>query len=332
MRTSGVARTVAIASAVLLGACGDATSPANEAGTTTAVASDGFDDSTGADEIVAAPANFDLAVGEGQRFIVGLFTSERNLVVGGEVSLDFYFLGDEVGATSEDPVASTTGTFLAVPGDEPDAGVTSPTVVPPGQASGVYEAVVDFDRPGFWGVAVEAEVDGRTVSTTTPFEVAAAHQVPDIGDPAPPVENALVGSDADPASIDSRARGDDAQVPDPGLHATTVAESLESGRPVVVVVSTPTYCVSQFCGPITETIEGLAGEYGDRADFVHLEVWQDFDDSELNAAAAEWIQTEDGGGEPWVFAVGADGVIVDRWDNVLDERALVSFLEGLTPL
>jgi peroxiredoxin len=97
----------------------------------------------------------------------------------------------------------------------------------------------------------------------------------------------------------------------------------------VVVVSTPTYCVSQFCGPITETVEGLADEYGDVAEFVHLEVWEDFNENVLNDAAAAWIQTESGGGEPWTFLVGADGRIAARWDNVLDADELRDLLEEL---
>ena len=94
-------------------------------------------------------------------------------------------------------------------------------------------------------------------------------------------------------------------------------------------MSTPTYCVSQFCGPITDTIADLEADYGDRAAFVHIEVWEDFENTVLNEAAAAWIQTADGGAEPWVFYVGPDGSIQQRWDNVLDEQALVAQLEEL---
>lgn len=49
------------------------------------------------------------------------------------------------------------------------------------------------------------------------------------------------------------------------------------------------YCVSRFCGPITDTVQELAQEYGDRMDFVHLEVLKDFEANTLNKAAVEWI-------------------------------------------
>jgi hypothetical protein len=129
--------------------------------------------------------------------------------------------------------------------------------------------------------------------------------------------------------VDSRAQDPGDDIPDEHIHDTTIAEGLEEGRPVVALFATPVYCVSRFCGPITETFAELAEEYGDRADFVHVEVWKDHDEVELNEAAAEWIQTEEGGNEPWTFLIGEDGTIEARWDNVLDEDDLVQRLEEL---
>ncbi len=57
----------------------------------------------------------------------------------------------------------------------------------------------------------------------------------------------------------------------------TVAASIASGKPTLLVVSTPTYCVSRFCGPITDMVQGLSKDYADRANFVHIEVWRNFE-------------------------------------------------------
>ena len=69
----------------------------------------------------------------------------------------------------------------------------------------------------------------------------------------------------------------------------TVATAIASGRPTMVVISTPVYCVSQFCDPITDLVPLLAGEHQDRMNFVHIEVWRDFEAKTVNKAAAEWI-------------------------------------------
>lgn len=285
---------------------------------------------TSPSELSLAVASYDLAVGEDQRFIGGLFTADREVVLGGEIAMRFFYLGEDGAASSADAVSETvTATFLPVPGKEPSEPLDQPTVVPPAEAAGVYEATVDLDQPGFYGVAAQVELaDGDVQQATANFQVRAEHEIPDVGDPAPDAANRVVSGDFEPIAIDSRAQGEDAEVPDPELHTVRIPEALDDdSRPLVVVVSTPTYCVSQFCGPITETVAELADSYEDSADFVHLEVWQDFEDSVLNNAAAAWIQTEDGGSEPWVFFVDGDGTIQARWDNVLDETELVELLE-----
>ncbi|MGH2659870.1 MAG: hypothetical protein ACRDHS_09450, partial [Actinomycetota bacterium] len=57
-------------------------------------------------------------------------------------------------------------------------------------------------------------------------------------------------------------------------------------------------------------------DYGDRARFIHIEVWRDFEASELDPAAREWIARGGDAREPWVFLIGADGKVAARWDNV----------------
>jgi hypothetical protein len=331
IRRTPTLTTVALLAALslLAAACGGNSSPADPAATgaadaTTGAGQNGGD--AGQAQLNPVVASFDLAVEDDARFLLGLFTNDRELVLGGEVDLRFFHLGED---GSEEEVAQATATFLPVPGKEPAAELTGPTVVSPADGAGVYEATVDFDRPGIWGVGVTADVEGLgTVRSSTQFQVAEDHEVVAVGQPAPRTEAPLVGDDVPAVRIDSRAQGD-APIPDPDLHDTTVAAAVEAGRPVVVLVSTPTYCVSQFCGPITETVAELASAYGEVAEFVHLEVWKDFDASELNPAAAEWIQTDAGGNEPWTFLVGTDGTVLQRWDNVLDEAELVERLEAL---
>lgn len=285
--------------------------------------------------LAAAVASFDLATGEDQRLTVGLFRQserEKRPVVGGEVQLAVAYLG-EAGASPRpdpEPVGEATATFLPVPGQAPTEPLDQPAPSD-GSAVGVYEASVDLPDAGLYAVTATADVaDAGQMSATATFQVSEEHRVPVVGDEAPAVQNPTVGdSEVPPAAIDSRAGNQDGEIPDPELHDMTVARALESGRPTVIVVSTPVYCVSRFCGPITETVAELQSRFGERANFIHLEVWRSFDDQELNPAAAEYISTPQGGNEPWTFLVGADGTIQARWDNVLDRAELVEMLEAL---
>lgn len=274
-----------------------------------------------------AVASFDLAVGDDQRFIAGLFTDDRQLIGLGEVQMRFFHLGDQTTADPE-PLTTTTATFLPVPGKEPEGDSPNPILLEDPQAAGVYETTVDLPRTGFYGVAVAAEIDGERLVGTASFQVHDEHQVPAVGDQAPRSDNLTLDSDVPPAAIDSRA-GTDGDIPDPHLHDTTIAEAIEADRPAVVVFSTPVYCVSRFCGPITDAVAELVDTYADRAAFIHVEVWRDFDAGQLNGTAAEWIQTPDGGNEPWVFLIDGDGRIAARWDNVLDRAHLEQLLDDL---
>jgi len=99
-----------------------------------------------------------------------------------------------------------------------------------------------------------------------------------------------------------------------------------------VAVATPVYCVSKFCGPVTDMVQELAAEYSDRADFVHIEVWRDYEGQVVNKGAADWILRGDNLQEPWVFLVDAEGRIVERWDNVATRQEIEPLLQDLPPL
>jgi hypothetical protein len=96
-----------------------------------------------------------------------------------------------------------------------------------------------------------------------------------------------------------------------------------------VVFSTPVFCVSRFCGPVTDVVEDLARTYRQDAEFVHVEVWRDFQDNTVNEAAADWLLGGSTLNEPWAFLIGADGIIEARWDNLFTKEELRSELEEL---
>lgn len=87
--------------------------------------------------------------------------------------------------------------------------------------------------------------------------------------------------------------------------------------------------MSQFCGPVTDMVAGLAKDYADRARFIHIEVWQNFEAKQLNEAAKEWIARGENINEPWVFLIGADGKIKVRWDNVATRAEIEPLLQAL---
>lgn len=329
-----------LAASLVLGllaiACGDANGadPAAQDDPSAAEGDPSTDDA-GDSQLSIAVASFDLAVGEDQRLIAGVLASDRSLLAHGDVTFQLGYLGDEAGGETE-LTQETTASYLPIPGMEPEGDEDAPRFLDGEPGNGVYAGRVDLDEPGFWGLRVIAELeDGEVMEGQATFQVLEEPQVHTAGDPAPRSEN-LTAADAEageiaPVAIDSRAGGEDGTIPDEHLHDRVISEELDAGRPLVVAVTTPVYCVSRFCGPLTDTLADMAPEYEDTATFVHLEVWKDHEEQELNQAAADWILPSSGAGgnEPWVFLVDGDGTIVQRWDNVLDVAELEAALAEL---
>lgn len=314
--------------ALALAACGSGSDDSGGPGTTAT--------SEAAAPYGAQVASYDLAAEGPQRFLVGLIGTDGGTLVGGEVALDFTYFGadaSKTGSAAADPaIKDVVAAFVPVAGGLAPPVGEGPRLRAGDEGVGVFEATgVRFDDPGFWGVTVHATVDGVDAELEAAFEVQPEHQIVNAGDPAPRTVNLLPGTtEAPPKAVDSRAE-DDGTVPDPDLHRLTVADATATGKPTLVVVSTPVFCVSRFCGPITDSVQALAVEFGDRANFVHIEVWKDFEGNVLNRGAAEWIYPDESVDpfEPWVFLIDGTGTVVQRWDNVANQVALAAALSGL---
>jgi hypothetical protein len=283
-------------------------------------------------QVSAQMASSDHYVGAPQRVAVGLVLPDQRLVSFGSVDLSFSYLGTAEEQVQPQPGPGAVAVYLPTPGTADTSG--GPAVTLPSEARGVYQAEdVTFDRAGFWQVDVTADVEGLgALRAATVFAVLEEPRYPAPGDPALRTDNLTIESDDAPvAAIDSRAasRG---EVPDPELHEWTIAQAVRQGRPALVVFSTPVYCVSQFCGPVTEVVEDLAARYDDRAVFIHVEIWRDKVENTINQAAADWLFRDGTLTEPWLYLIGADGTIVDRWATLWREEQVVSALEALPPM
>lgn len=285
--------------------------------------------SSSSDELIVQPASYELIADEASRFIAGLLTPDQLFVSYGTVEMRFLYLGTEQDTGTAEPGPRATADFLQIEGD-PGESTDQPSAGPPSHGRGVYAAEVTFDKPGFWAVDVTAQVEGKgELVGNGAFEVLDDNIVPAPGDEAPRTENLVLSSrDAPRQAIDSRAQGG-RPIPDEILHETMISESIRRGEPALVVFSTPVYCISRFCGPITDMVEDLARDYGGRANFIHVEIWRDFEGKVINKGAADWIYRERDLLEPWLFLIGTDGKIVERWDNVATRAEIEPFLEDL---
>jgi hypothetical protein len=212
--------------------------------------------------IVAEVATYQLVSEQPGRLLVALLTADNRWLSFGSVGVSFSYLGDGAGTPSPDVVArSETALFLPIPGSPVGDG-RLPTLTPPADGRGVYAVEsITFPRAGFWQVVARGELgDGSQFNAEAAFTVLDAPSVITVGALAPHTENPVMGEPGvSPAAIESRPAGGD-PIPDPELHDTSIADAIEAGHPALVVFSTPVYCVSRFCGPVTDLVADLAAE------------------------------------------------------------------------
>jgi hypothetical protein len=96
-------------------------------------------------------------------------------------------------------------------------------------------------------------------------------------------------------------------------------------RPAVLLFSTPQFCVSRVCGPVTDVTVALQHEFGNRIAFIHEEVYVDNQPSRglRPQLKAFHLRTE-----PWLFAINRHGVIVARLEGAFGTTELAQAIRA----
>ncbi len=193
---------------------------------------------------------------------------------------------------------------------------------------GVYVGFPDFDRPGFWEFKVTVREGNALLTGSAVVEVKERPSAPAVGDLAPGAATKTASSPEQLRQITS------APAPDPDLYRISLDQAVKSGKPAVAVFSTPAFCETQTCGPQLDVISSLQDRYGDRAHFVHVEIWdnpREMLDSgnpsvgRLSPAVSAWKLES----EPWTFLIGADGRIFARFEAFTTEAELEDAVKSL---
>lgn len=234
-------------------------------------------------------------------------------------------------ATSTDfvrvPEATVTTTFLD--GDAGGETATAQFHEWPFGTRGSYVTALTFPQAGTWRL----DVVGEGGEAMLDVQVDEESIVRDIGQ---------IGLFSDTKTLDS-AGGDIGSItshyrPDPALYEISIAESLFSGRPTVVVFASPAFCTTATCGPQVETVTELREAYPDAADYIHVEVYDnpheiqgDLTKGVLSPVLAEWgiDQVEHYRNESWTFVLGADARIAGRFEGYATFEELEEALQAV---
>ena len=99
----------------------------------------------------------------------------------------------------------------------------------------------------------------------------------------------------------------------------SVAGSLADHAPFVLTFATPAFCTSRACGPVVDVVDHVRQRFSrSGVRFIHVEIYKDNQPPETNRWVKEWkLQTE-----PWVFLVGPDGRIKERFEGSVSAAEL----------
>ncbi len=118
-----------------------------------------------------------------------------------------------------------------------------------------------------------------------------------------------------------------------GMHEISLDDALATGQPVVLMFATPQYCQTAVCGPSVVTLDSIRQDIAaDDVIFIHSEIFAE-EPTGANVAATPVTEAVSAWGlptEPWLFTIGADGVILDRLDGPMPEPVVRNLVEALT--
>lgn len=252
-------------------------------------------------------ASTDLGVGT-NRVVFALVDSKTGPLKPSKVEVSTFFITD---SGAEGPKEVKKGIFREWPN------------IP----GGLYTAQLNFDRPGSWGLnIVYSEENGPPQRQGVSIAVKEKSDTPLIGAPAPRSRSKTL------RDVDKLEELTTALSPDPDLYRLNIAEAIDTGKPLVVVFSTPAFCETATCGPQLEVVQSLKDRFKGQANFVHVEVYDnpaemqgDISKGRTSPILTEWNLPS----EPWTFVVDGDGLVSAKFEGFATGAELEEALVGV---
>jgi hypothetical protein len=265
---------------------------------------------------VLAPSVSQFTVGE-NRLGFGLFTTARAQIADAQAVV---YVAPVGGGAAQGPFVAHFESLSVKPQFQ-----SKTTQVDPDSAKSVYVARVPFEQPGRYEILGMARLDDRLVAATsaTPqITVVKRDVVPGPGDKAPMIHTPTE------ADVGGNLTEIDTRDPPSTQHEADFADVVGK-KPVVLTFATPLLCQSRVCGPVVDVAEQVKDEYGDRAEFIHMEIYRDNDvDKGFRPQVAAWRLPS----EPWVFTIDENGKVAARLEGAFSaeelEEAVQKALEG----
>ena len=212
------------------------------------------------------------------------------------------------------PAVTVTSLFYPEDGSEAEEKEHSLAVFRPWPLAtrGLYTTTLDFDRPGRWGLDISVvSTDGVPRRVELMYEVRPVPFTPAVGSPAVRSDSKTID---DVERVSQLTTG---SLHDPDLYRLSLAQAADSGLPSVIVMASPAFCINAVCGPQIDVLQELKDEYGGRANFIHVDLYDNPEEIQGDLARARLSPTVIEWGLPsneWSFVLDRNGIVSARFE------------------
>ncbi|HYG97280.1 MAG TPA: hypothetical protein VD741_09270 [Solirubrobacterales bacterium] len=260
-------------------------------------------------KLVVSPAGRVVDVGV-NRLAFGVFTLGGEQVDDADIAL-YFASGPDEPARGPFPARvdslKTPAPFRAKTTAEDSSAATSVYVVPR----------FEVERRGELAMVALIRRDGKLEATRPPsFVVGQYDAIPDVGDMAPRIHTPTADEVSDISEIETR-------IPPDSMHDTDFADVLGK-EPILIVFATPQFCQTRVCGPTVDIVEEVKSRIGDRAAFIHMEV---FNDNDPAKGIRPQLRAFNLVTEPWAFIIDRNGRISARFEGAFGADELTKAME-----
>jgi hypothetical protein len=240
------------------------------------------------------------------RYGFALFTPARKQITNAEAAL---YTADLAGQHLTGPYPAHLESLTVKPQFQSETVAKDPFA-----ANSVYVSDVPLPKAGKYAIVAVVRVGGKLESAGVAEAIAGTSGAPpDVGEPAIPIHTPTVArAGHDLASIDTRTP------PAPDLQLVDFASVLHR-KPVALLFATPALCQSRVCGPVVDIEDQVKSEFGDRAAFIHMEIYN-------GNNVAKGFRPQVGAyrlpTEPWLFVIDRQGRISARIEGAFSADEL----------
>ena len=198
----------------------------------------------------------------------------------------------------------------------------------PDGVRGFHVTSIDFATVGRWSLILHIPSEDGFTDIGIAIDIPPDTLAPSVGDAAPASASRTL---LDVPNIADLSTGDE---PDPGLYIISLADAVGANKPFVVVFASPGFCTNAFCGPQAEVLSEVRSIFGDQANYIHVDLYENPEQVRFGEDPIETPILEEWGlhTDEWTFVVNAEGIVVARFEAFAPlaevEAALAAVLEG----